>query len=63
MLLLRGRHLLDVHSSYTNNRTDGGMSLIIAQGQLHLCELQVLLHSGQVEARKVQEGRERCLSM
>lgn len=29
------------------------MPLFIAQGQLHLCELQVLPRSGQ-------EGRERC---
>lgn len=33
------------------------MPLFIAQGQLHLCELQVLLRSEQV-GKRMQEGRE-----
>lgn len=36
------------------------MPLFIAQGQLHLCELQVLLRSEQV-GKRMQEGREGCL--
>lgn len=35
------------------------MSLFITQAQLRLCARQVPLRSGQVGARKAQEGRER----
>lgn len=43
--LLRGRRLLGMLSSYTNN-WEGGMPLFVAWGQWHLCEWHVLLRSG-----------------